>query len=153
VETPKRSITFQPAFDRRDPDPKKNYGIHGVSLRFVLKGSKGAIQFVVYTNWHLPHVQEELDNRSGSQYPHLSCHPTPADLGYHAYKPHYDEQTQMEGCDVLPDSSGGCYYDGSSLNAEPVYERLLREGEDGVWSELEAYYKVTFREEIASEVD
>lgn len=24
---------FTPAYDKRDPDPKKNFGVHGVSLR------------------------------------------------------------------------------------------------------------------------
>lgn len=151
METLNRSITFKPAFDRRDSDPAKNYGIHGVSLRFLLVGDKGAVQFVIYTNWHLPHVQEELDNRTSSPYPHLLCHPTPADLGYHSPVPRYEGQPKMEGCDIL--SNGCCYYDGSSLNAEPVYERLLREGEDGVWSELEEYYKANFTEETKDALD
>lgn len=39
---------------------------------------------------------------------------------------------------------GKCYYDGSGLNADRVFEILRREGSDGVWRELEEYYTETF---------
>ena len=39
-----------------------------------------------------------------------------------------------------------CYYNGSSLNAERIYEVLLREGDEGVQRELEDYYSETFGE-------
>ena len=54
-----RIVEFYPAYDERN-NPKGNYGIHGVDLRRRLKGDKGAVQFVLYTKWHLPHVQDEL---------------------------------------------------------------------------------------------
>src|SRR5690554_1678397 len=56
-------VTFEPAWDKRDPNPAKNYGVHGVELRMVLKGEKGAVQFVLYTGWQLPHVTKENDER------------------------------------------------------------------------------------------
>lgn len=34
--------------------------------------------------------------------------------------------------------------DGSTLNAEPVFEILLKEGSAGVWRELREYYDRTF---------
>ena len=58
-----RITKIYPAWDRRDPNPSKDYGIHGAELRMVLKGELGATQFVLYTNWHLPHVTEELLHR------------------------------------------------------------------------------------------
>lgn len=139
----KKEITFEPAYDKRHTDPKKNYGIHGVNLRFVLSGGCGAVQFVLYTNWQLPHVQEEFDHKPvASRYPHLSCHPMPADLGYHSPVPQYEGQSSMgSDCEYV---EGDCYYDGSSLNAQPVYETLLKEGHEGVWRELEEYYNQTF---------
>jgi hypothetical protein len=168
---------FLPAYDRRDSDPKKNYGIHGVTLRMVLKGPEGAVQFVVYTNWQLPHVMEE-QNQSGiitrSRIDAL-YRPMAADLGYHSPKPMYGGQLPMgaekfdfkhkellkgatgdieiptrvktgtfDPCEVL--GGGPCYYDGSTLNAEPVFEVLLREGSKGVWRELRKYYDSVFRE-------
>ncbi len=139
-----RTITFDPAFDKRDPNPAKNYGIHGVTLRFVLKGTQGAVQFVLYTNWYLPHVQQELDLRLDDKFPHLSCHPMPADLGYHSPVPRSSYQADVDGQDDCSILGGRCYYDGSALNAEPVYERLLREGDAGVWAALEKYYGRVF---------
>jgi len=35
-----RIVEFDPAYDERN-NPKGNYGIHGVNLRMILKGSKG----------------------------------------------------------------------------------------------------------------
>jgi hypothetical protein len=58
-----RIVQFLPAFDKRHPDPSKNYGIHGVELRMVLKGPKGAVQFVLFTNWQLLHITRESENR------------------------------------------------------------------------------------------
>jgi hypothetical protein len=141
-----KSITFAPAFDKRDPNPSKNYGIHGVDLRMLFGDEdKGIIQFVVYTNWHLPEVTKELASRyykpSGGD-PHWMERPLPADIGYHSPTPRYDGQSKMNTCDCL--KQGFCYYDGSSLAATDVFNILLREGSDGVWKELENRYNEMF---------
>lgn len=125
-------VTLAPAFDERHSDPSKNCGIHGVELRMVLKGPIGATQFVVYTNWQLPHVQAELDAKPLGQFRYILHKPLAADIGYHSPHPQYEDQTAMP-CDVL---GGLCYYDGSSLQAEEIFEVLLREGSYGVWREL-----------------
>jgi len=145
-----KEVIILPAFDRRNPDPTKNYGIHGCDMRFVLKGKKGAVQFVLFTNWQLPHVTEEsvtrtLKNQNNLDKYDIKCHflPSPADLGYHSLKPMYTDQSRRESCEYLDGKP--CYYDGSGLDAEPVYEILLREGSDGVWKKLEDYYNATFK--------
>ena len=136
-------IEWQPAFDKRHSNPSKNYGIHGMTLKFLLKGEKGATQFVIYTGWHLKHVQEELDHkRPDLNYPHLSCHPMPADLGYHSPIPMYEGQPSQENCSYL--SGKDCYYDGSSLNAEKLYWQFVEEGDSVVWKRLEECYKDQF---------
>lgn len=153
-----RIVTFTPAFDKRDPDPKKNFGIHGVELRMVLKGPEGAIQFVVFTGWHW------LTNTHG---------PMAADFGYHARKPQYEGHLPIGGtafnyekmieigttdhplqfpervetgtftpCEYL--DGAPCYYDGSGLYAEKVFQRMIREGDDAVWQELEQAYASRF---------
>ena len=138
-----RIIRFYPAYDKRHPAPSKNYGIHGVNLLFVLKGKEGAVQFLIFTNWHLSHVQKELDAKLDSQFPHLSCHPLPADLGYHSPKPTYDGQTVcFDSCEWLDGQP--CYYDGSGLAAEKIYNILVEKGDEAVWKELEKYYSKTF---------
>lgn len=131
-------IQFTPAFDKRDPDPDKNYGIHGMNLRFVLKGDKGATQFIVYTNWHLPHVQKELEDKGTV----CLIAPMPADVGYHSPIPQYEGQEPIsEDCEYI---GGPCYYDGSGLRAISVFERFTAEGADAVWKELEEEYNRLF---------
>lgn len=137
VDVLRRDVQFLPAFDKRNPDPCKNYGIHGVELRMHLIGDAGAVQFVLYTNWQLPHVTKEFEGRGRSS---LDA-PIPADLGYHSKTPMYEGHERQKGCHLL---GCDCYYDGSGLNAERIYEVLLREGSDGVWRELESYYAEIF---------
>lgn len=136
-------INFRPAFDKRNPDPKINYGIHGVEIVWILKGDKGAIQFVVYTNWHLPGVQKELIRKckggSFGEFPYCTLKPQPADVGYHSPAPQYEGQNSLtDSCDLL----GGkpCYYDGSGLQAEDVFRVLVEQGGEAVWKELEDRY-------------
>ena len=138
-------VQFSAAYDKRDPDAKKNYGIHGVTIRFVYKGEKGATQFVLYTNWQLPHVTEE-QRKNMSRDKYFLFEPLPADLGYHSPVPQYDGQESLtEECEYLDGKP--CYYDGSALQADRVYKRLLAEGEDGVWAELADEYKHRFENE------
>lgn len=135
-------VEIAPAYDLRSQDPKKNFGVHGVEMRFLVIGLEGAVQFLLCTNWHLPHVQEELDRRLESRFPHLSCHPRPTDLGYHSRSPMWEGQEPIgEDC---PYVGGTCYYDGSSLNADEFYRVLVAEGGDAMWAKLEAYYHATF---------
>ena len=168
-----RITQFSPAWDRSDPDPKKNQGIHSVELRMVLKGELGAVQFLLYTGWYLKknqeHLKKTLPDRLSDMYP------LPADLGYHSPKPMYEGHEAMGSssfdwdnkeevgtpdnplqlpllkptgtftpCEYLDGKP--CYYDGSGLNAERVYGVLLEKGSDGVWKELEEYYVSTFGE-------
>lgn len=136
-----REVEFTPAFDKRDSDPKKNYGIGGVDIRFLLKGKEGAIQFRLSTGWNLPHVKAEHKGR------HTVCelYPMPTDLGYHSLKPMYNDHSPLtDECGVLDGKP--CYYDGSGLAAERVFDVLVSEGHGGVWRELEDYYVKQFVE-------
>jgi hypothetical protein len=148
-----RITKFSPAWDKRSSVSNKNYGIHGVELVMIIKGDKGAVQFVLYTNWMLPHVQEELDAKlliEGKQgklgeYSFCTIHPMPADLGYHSPIPQYEGQSVSSNSCEYNDGKP-CYYGGSGLNSERIYEVLLKEGSDGVWRELEIYYNDIFED-------
>ena len=110
-------------------------------MSWYLTGEKGTIQFVIYTNWQLPHVQAEHDAKHDD---HFLCKPLPADIGYHSPVPQYEGQTKMDGpCEFV---DGDCYYDGSSLSAEKGYGILVAEGGDAVWDWMEGWYKETFEE-------
>lgn len=141
-----RRIEWRPAFDRRHPDPAKNYGIHGVEMRWLVVGPEGAIQFLVFTGWQLPHVVKEFEQKPCSRmFGTCSCgawsKPMAADLGYHSRVPRYEGQSAIdENCEYI---GGPCFYDGSSLNAEQPFELLLSNGEAAVWQFLEGYYADT----------
>lgn len=94
----KKELVFTRAFDKRDPDPEKNYGIHGMEMIFLLSGKLATVQFVLYTNWQLPHIQQEYADRAlnqGVQLSRLLIEPIPADIGYHCRVPMYEGQTPM----------------------------------------------------------
>lgn len=134
-----RIIEITPAFDKRHLDPSKNYGIGSCVIRMVLKGPKGAYQFILDTGWDLPHVQEYLV-KEHDQPKNYCRNPMPADVGYHSSKPMYEGQTQMSGkCEFV--EGGKCYYDGSTLHANSVYLMLLEGGSEKVWQYLEKLYK------------
>ena len=144
----KKEIIFRPAWDKRNPDPSKNCGIHGVELAFYYgTPEQGMVQFVLYTNWLLPKTEKEFLTDPASimvreDYPFIYYQaPMPVDLGYHSPYPQYDGQTAMD-CNLL--TCGKCYYDGSGLNAIELFNVLRREGSDGVWKALEEEWKNRF---------
>lgn len=137
-----RITTITGAYDKRNADPKKNYGIHGMEMRFVLKGERGAVQFVYYSCQYLKHVADELALsmiEKGSIKYH-AFRGMAVDIGYHAYTPQFEGQSSRQ-CEIL---GCDCYYDGSSLNAEEFEDKFLRGGSDVVWPMLEEYYADIF---------
>jgi len=148
----RREIVWTPAYDKRDPNPGKSYGIHGVTMTWYLHGSYGVMQFVVYTGWHLKHVDKELkceSTRSG--YPYCARKPMAADIGYHSPVPRYEGQDPMSDiCEVL---GGVCYYDGSSLAAEEIFNTLIEKGEEATWKRIEDRYTSTFEVPEGEEAD
>ena len=139
----KRKIEFRPAFDKRHSDPNKNYGIHGVDMKFILSGRKGTVVFVLFTGWQLPHVEKEFEEKglkSGVEY--RCSRPLPADLGYHSIKRLNEYDTQLQNCNYV--RTGKCYYDGSSLSAEKPFNILVEQGLEKLWEFLEDYYVSVF---------
>lgn len=132
-----KTVCFEPGFDKRSADPAKNYGIKGMSIRFVLRGERGATQFLLFTDWYPQRVQEERW-ANGKRLPFFELQPMAADIGYHAREPQYEGQEPItSSCPLL---GGPCYYDGSSLNADPIRDRLLVDGDQAVWDALEQLY-------------
>jgi len=206
-----RNKEIKKAFDKRDPDPSKNYGIHGSEIILSLKGDEGAITWSLFTARHLPHVNKELiqkyrlciqediviklldysgDFENGKEIDQIIEYekflqesgleeypisyifkPTGADLGYHSPKPMYDGHNpcrailknmkfDKDSGDFIPgiygdplicsylDNDVPCYYDGSCLAGKDMYEKLIRNGEEEVWIEMEAYYESTFKKDL-----
>lgn len=135
-------IDFQPAFDRRDPNPAKNYGIGSMRMTFILLGPKGAVQWMISTEWFTESARQHLASFSRE---HARPHePRAWDLGYHAKEPQYEGQEGRQDCHLL--EGGTCYYDGSGLNAELLTERFIAEGVDYLWPALHAEYLHRFEE-------
>lgn len=146
-----RTVDFQPGYDcirfeckhgskNCKPGGGGSHGRHGLTIRWVLRGKKGAVQFVL----NLPDSQPEPPGYWNHERLDRSklFGPLPTDLGYHSPVPRYEGQEPMSGeCDVL---GGPCYYDGSGLNAEHPYRVLCNDGGEALWEYLERYYAATF---------
>lgn len=135
-----KRIEFRAAFNRRDPDPKKDFGIHGAEAFFCLRGPAGAVTFTLYTGWHLPEVvgAEDASYRYGKTLAEQGHYPMPATISYHSPVRREDYETGQESCDWI----GGvpCFGDGTFI-ADPAFEALIRGGTDGLWEYLEGWYR------------
>jgi hypothetical protein len=141
-----RHTDFYPAFDKRAKDPEKNYGIHCVTLRFAVSGPLGAVHFTLYTGWHLPEIQKEMELKANRTFSVESARilnkPIPVDIGHHSPVPKSGAEEGAE-CDLLP--GGWCYGSGGNMmRAKSFYDTLTQEGSEGIWKRLEGEYRATF---------
>lgn len=140
-----RRVEFQAAFDKRHPNPSKNYGVGAVVLRFILIGERGAMQFVCSTGMYPKHVTDEWDasGRDPKAFRAMGY-----DIGYHAHEPQHEGQSAQDNCTYL--GGRACYYDGTSLGAEEFLPTFITGGDDAVWAMLEARYAERFGTEAAN---
>lgn len=142
-----KQINFEPGYDYIYGIPRKDprYGRHGMSIRFVLKGTKGAVQFLMYTNW-LPMVKKdkwEYEPTYKGMGGVADMFPMAVDIGYHSPRRMWKGQMPMKRkCEYL--AGGKCYYDGSGLNAGGYMATLINKGEEALWKKMEKYYRETF---------
>ena len=132
-----RKIAFVPAFDKRDLDPRKNYGVHGAEIRFTLRDTetKDVLCFVLYTNWMTRDVQVETDARyPGGSFPYMFHKPQPAGCDLHlAKKPNVDYASYREHCEL---TGGECWCDGTAITDDLFYT-LVEQGEEAFWAFME----------------
>lgn len=128
-----RRIQLTKAWDRRDKDPAKDYGVHGVEVVFTVIGELGAVQWRLMTPWVLPKTQkwwDEINNTTG-----YTMMPCPAPLIWHERV----ADGHGQKCDVL--GYCRCEQAGSFMSAHDIYVTLTEKGDDGVWAILEAAYE------------
>jgi len=126
-------VKMKMPFDKRSSDPKKDYGIHSMDIFFITGKDDNYVQFFLNIPWYLDHVAHNLLTRDRLD---LSFLGQGYDVGYHAKHPQYDGQSPMD-CDLI--STGKCYYDGSSLQAEKWYQDVLQFNNlDEIWPKLQA---------------
>lgn len=119
-------------------------GFNGLEVWFIVKGAKGAVQFMVYFPAYLPNVQKELVRDPEAYHFKIQGY----DVGYHSRVPMYeghplmDRQCKILGCE--------CYYDGSTLRAQAWVDRIFsvtgQRPDDLLWEMLENEYEAVFGE-------
>lgn len=130
-------VTCTPAFEARDPDPSKDYGIGGVQISFAERRGDLVIECSFFTDWYLPETQEKLSRQPRGTY----YKPIPLCNGIYWHYPKKTNEYQYEQKECIL-SGGSCYGEaGSALYAEKITERLLREGAAGVWAEIDQAFK------------
>lgn len=142
-------IRFEPGYncfsgcskgsERCEPGAGGFHGQHGMSIRFILHGHEGSVQWLIYTSWTPAGVDGEHREPKGSHW--LERPFMAADLGYHWDTNPYDDGDwlRQDSCDLR--LQGHCFYDGSGLNAERLVEPFLAGGEDAVWQHLFEFYE------------
>lgn len=134
--------------DDCDPNiPSKNYGRGSLKIHHYTIGEVGVVQFVWSPSVYLPETPVTTFHES-------ICEPMAWDLGWHAPIPDSEPVNDEDGWSVWPwygtrfnsceFFDGGCFYDGSSLNADPLLEELIRGGTEAMWPLLDAYYDEQF---------
>lgn len=154
---------FRPAFDRTDPNPKKNYGVGCLDIRFLVEGEKGMVEFQLLTNWYQEHVMKRRmdslrkDILSGKEdfLVRRFTEPFPADICYFSpTRISEDDSEWLDGVRYFRDGAP-CYYgykysDENGFVAKDVAFRLLVDyGDEALWKYLEEYYVEVFGEETA----
>ena len=137
-----RIVKFRLPFDKRHPEPSKNYGISALQIWFVLKKGQKAVQVMISTNSYLNSVIKEYQDMNMDLFTNENTYDC-WDVGYHSNIKMYKNQKKHD-CDIL--SGGKCYYDGSSLRGktDKVAENFLEHGEEWVWKYLEEEWKIVF---------
>ena len=128
-------------------NPSKNYGIASCRVFFYVIGDKGAVQWMIGTDWYpeaaRDHLRKVRTPAFLAQFGDIErVQPECWDIGYHSRAPMYEGQTSMsDECHLL---GGECYYDGSGIWAEEWREGFLNGGTDWLWPKLEEYYRYIF---------
>ena len=135
-----RIVRVTPSYDLRSDEPSKNYGIGSCVIYFVLKGTLGAVQFAIGTDWFVPSARKHLKGKVAYTEEHK---PIGWDVGYHSPIPTYKDEEPMD-CDYI--EGGKCYYDGSSLRAEDWVEDFIAGGTGRLWPRLMQEYERCFGE-------
>lgn len=126
----KRVVRFVPAYDYRCDGG----GMHCAELYHFLSGPKGTVQFALATGWYPDTIIA----------PDILLKPYASDLGIHSPSPLYTGHKPMEAeCEWIP-NGGPCYYDGSTLAAERIFQEVLQKGGDVVWKRMEETYRARF---------
>lgn len=142
-----KKMEIEPAWDKRNPDPSKNYGINCAMLKMSITGDKGALEFQMFTGFHLPHNEKELLERCKIKSSLIKLYFTPnaRHLVFHYREPGAGHMSEsIDSCSFL--GGAPCYGDYSDEYAEILTKTLIEEGSEKVWKIMETIYEVGFEE-------
>jgi hypothetical protein len=145
-------INFECIHDSENcfPGSGGSHGLHGLDIIFTVKGSKGAIQFCLSTDWTPKYTEKSkigtrdifnwgIPNKVGA-----FSYPYPANIEIHSKKPLYEGHSiTVNSCDCCDGSP--CYCDISGLKANDAMYALVNGGDTALWQFLEDYYKAVFK--------
>lgn len=121
------AVVFEPGYNDRGG----RYGVHGMDMRFLLRGPNGAAGFLMATGW--------VPGEKGVNPSVASLFPMPMDISYHAHSPQHEGQerstTQCPYLDGQP-----CFSDGAFMPAEPVFEAFIVRGDVAIWEALRDWH-------------
>jgi len=159
----KREIKFFPAWDKSDPDPKKDYGVNCLDIVFQVVGELGITEFEISTNWYLEHVMERrlksmkqdvLLGKEDFLLNHFWMYPFPMDFCY--YSPvrkseddcYWEDGATLHVPQIVPVYYGYKFMDESEdkMAKDVAYWKLVSEGDESLWKYLEDYYVEVFGE-------
>ncbi len=142
-----RTVTFQAAWDKRNPDPAKNYGVHGIQIDFVVRGPEGAVYVALMTDWVLPEVQQwhEQLAEANPMLRQVNGRQLLDRVSIHSRIPREGWEANGKKCDFF---DGPCWVTCFSYMAsDPIWETMLREGDAGFWRSLEEIYRLNLTPE------
>lgn len=159
----KREIKFFPAWDKTDPDPKKDYGVNCLEMNFQIIGELGVTEFQLSTNWYLEHIMERrLKHMKESVWRGKEdfllkkwIYPFPLDVCYYSpVRISEDDSCWEDGSpNHAPHLSSPVYYGYNFMDEtedkiayDVAYYKLVSEGDEALWKYLEDYYVEVFGE-------
>jgi hypothetical protein len=131
-------VYIWPAWDKRPPKSKIDYGVRSVYMVFALMGREGAVTLKVSTGWELPEVAAELGRKP----------PAPLAMGLSVHR------RQVKATPAFPDGCAKCEYledqrcccaDLGSEAADAMFDAMIREGDRGFWLGMERVYRERLR--------
>lgn len=121
------AVVFEPGYNDRGGE----YSVHGMDFRFLLRGPRGAVGFMMSTGW--------VPGERGVNPMVAGLFPMGMDVSYHAHSPQREgHERATEKCPYLDGQS--CFSDGSFMAAEPVLEAFITRGDAAVWEALREWH-------------
>jgi len=124
----RRRLLTRAAFDQRDPDPNRDYGISGAYFVFCLIGKDRAITWELCSDCFLPETKKRLRDEG-----HPWMGPTAGPVDFHYREPQYEGMRSSDDCTLL---DGTCYGNTGFLLGDDVYRAFAYGGIDGVFGKL-----------------